>query len=124
MSEQLILIAAGVVIGMIGAGVPAIIFARQRNQAFQKVVDAYAKMVEKGDERFVSVMDRLHATKNLPPSDINMAALYQERHQEDRERRIERRNGGPLSAPSKIGLVDQALDQMARGIADGKYSSE
>lgn len=122
MEPYLLSTAVGALIGMVSVGVPGFLFFRLREKGFQKVNEAYERIVEKSDARLASVMDRLHATKNLPPEKVDMAELHQERREEEKERQIERRNGGPIPIPSRIGLVDRVQAQMEAGVKTGRYS--
>lgn len=86
-------------------------------QAFQSTIDAYNRLLERRDEEYKVLADRSFALKNLAPSDVNLAAVYQERREDQRQREIERVNGGALRNPHRHGPVDKAQEEMARTAA-------
>lgn len=129
MDKYLIAVGIGILIGVASAGIPAIIFSRTRERAFQKVSNAYERIiakcddrVEQAEQRLADYMDRWYGEKNLPPGRVDMAQLHDERRQEEKEKRIERRNGGPLAVPPRIGKIDDLQARMEEGIRSGKYA--
>lgn len=116
------LIAAGLgfLVGVIIVGLPAIILAKAKTGAFEKVSAAYERIINMADARVATsdkrlsdFMDRRYVEKNLPPGGIDLAAEHQERRKAEKEKVIERRNGRAL-APSvpRIGAVDEAQSAM------------
>lgn len=126
---QPILIAAGigVLIGMAAVGVPTILCARMRERAFQKVAEAYERIITKQDahlgvafKQVAEVLDRFYGAKNLAPGNVDLADAYKERREEEKQRLVERRNGGAI--PPRIGKVDDIQARMEAGLKNGTYA--
>lgn len=126
---QNVFIAAGigVVTGLVTAGVPAILSSRMRERAFQKVTEAYERIITTQDvhletayKQVAEVLDRFYGAKNLAPGNVDMAEVYKEHRQEEKQKQIERRNGGAL--PARIGKIDDLQRQMEKGVRDGTYA--
>lgn len=126
---QQILIAAGigVLIGMVGVGVPAILSSRARERAFQKVTEAYERIIHRQDANIETaykqvgeVLDRFYGAKNLAPGNVDMAEVYKERREEEKQKQVDRRNGGAL--PPRIGKIDDIQARMEKGVKDGTYA--
>ena len=125
MQQLAIAAIVGLVVGMIVVGVPAVMHATLRNRAFQKVCDAYERIIDKSDqrvadaeERLASYMDRWYSAKNLPPSEVDMMAMHNERRQREEERRAGQ-NGRTI--PPRIGEVDRRQLEMEEGVKNGRF---
>ena len=126
MQPLLIAAGAGFLIGILVVGVPSIVTLLIRERTFRKAADAYERILDRADkdlqaarESLSSYMDRWYAAKNLPPSEVNMSAQYQERRAEERKRTEERRNQPPR--PHAIGPADAAQDEMEQAVRRGQY---
>jgi hypothetical protein len=127
MQPHIISAIAGFIAGVIAAAVPVLLSVRLRNQAFDRASSAYERIIVKADaradaayEQLGSYMDRWYGAKNLPPSNVDMAYLHEERRQKEEVKREQRRNGGAL--PARIGAVDHVQNQMEAGVRSGKYA--
>lgn len=124
MTQQLIFFTIGLVVGMAIIAVPAALSARSKTKTFQRVFDSQDRMLARADARVVASdsrlsenLDRFYGRHNLAPGGVDMKELYDERRAQEKEQDVSRRNGGPVRAP-RIGLVDQAQDEMERRVAE------
>ena len=87
MQQQLVIATAiGILVGMISIGVPTFLFTRLRDRLFQKLTDAYERIIAKCDarvntaeNRLSDYMDRYYASQNLPVGGVDMLEEHKER---------------------------------------------
>lgn len=100
------------VLGLLVAGVFAYLMGIARERDFKHTIAAYARLIETDDTRFSSVMDRLHATKNLPPEAVNMKSEHEERREQSRIKKQEMDDLGLGQIPKRHGPVDSGVLEM------------
>jgi hypothetical protein len=80
---------------------------------YRDTIAAYQRLLDQRDAEYTALADRSFAMKNVPPSGVDMTAVYEERREEQREKKaIERQNGGPVRGPQPRGPVDRAQLEM------------
>ena len=94
------------ILGLAVAGVLAWLIFRQRERDFKSATDAYARLLDKRDDEYTTLLDRAFILRNLPPSKVDANAEYEERAQKEREAAARRAEQGAM--PSRIGPLDSA----------------
>ena len=91
--------------GLAVAGVLAWLIFRQRERDSKGTNDAYARLLDKRDAEYTTLLDRAFILRNLPPAKVDANAEYEERAQKEREEAEERKRN-PM--PKRYGAVDRA----------------
>lgn len=112
-------------LGVVLAGIVAALVYRLRDRDFKHTIAAYDRLLDKRDAEYESlkeekesILDRLHATRNLPPGKVDMTEERQERREKEQKREAE----GP-QRPHRIsrGPYDTAVSNM---LAESKRQRE
>lgn len=92
------------VLGLLVAGTLGALVALAQERNFKNTVAAYARIIETDDKRFANVMDRLHASRNLPPENVDMAVERAEQRERAKTRSQEK-----SIYPKRVGPNDSTL---------------
>lgn len=81
----------------------------QQRRDFKSTIAAYSRLLDRRDHEYEALSDRWYARQNLPPNKVELKDEYDEHREQAKQARVERKNGGPISA---VGPVDSVVLQM------------
>lgn len=98
---------------------------RIMRSSFQDTIAAYKRLLDQRDAEYTVLADRSYAMKNIPPSGVDLTAAYEERREEQREKKaISRQNGGPIKSARPHGPVDRMqLEMEERRLREARDTS-
>jgi hypothetical protein len=84
------------------------------NKSHAQQIASYERLLVQADEKYIDLLGRVHATKNISPPGVDLKQEHEDRKKKEQSQQVERRNGGALTRP--IGAVDAAQELMVRDV--------